>query len=307
MKVDYSPLALVGKKVSYKMIWRDKVRRLYAKWMLLGPTTAVATVFAVSMVIGKGIILGSLFALVAAVVAVPTVFILVKLAYTAGLEYMYLRQFIKQNNFKPISAVDANEPGLIFRQMDSFHNVVGFELSGVSLPTRIFNFRGQIDRRGLDKAVAETNSIWFYFTVIRVQLPLQLPNIIIDSHVNNGSRYIKFRSLSEAWLNKHQKIDLEGNFNKFFTVFVPKGYEADALYVLTPELMQIMIAHGSDYDFEIVDNYLYMSHMYVTKFTAENTRQLIEQAEFFADQFGQNTRRYNDQRTAGGGKRLQSK
>lgn len=82
---------------------------------------------------------------------------------------------------------------------------------------------------------------------LSLTLSRQLPNMILDSKRNNtmfGS------SLLQA-PTREQRLSLEGDFDKYFDLYVPAGYERDALYVFTPDLMALMIDESSDFDVEI--------------------------------------------------------
>lgn len=307
MNIDYSPLSLVGQKITYKMIWRDKARRIYVKWMGYGSLAGVAAVFLISSKNQLSFLSCLSYAGFSIFIVTPLVMMIVKMAYTSGIEAMYLGRFIELNGFKKLSSIDADEPGLIFKEVDKVINVDGFEVDKATLPIRIFDYTGQKKRSLVDRAVSKQEYDWLYCTAIRIQLSHQLPNIVIGNKVNDGKGIFKQRDLNQAWLNRHQKLHLEGDFDKTFTVYVPSGYETDALYVLTPELMQIMLDHGSDYDFEIVDNYLYMTHMYITKFTAQKTKYMIDLAIYFSAQFEQNTRRYQNDRPSKAGQNLRLK
>jgi hypothetical protein len=82
---------------------------------------------------------------------------------------------------------------------------------------------------------------------LALTLSRRLPNMILDSKRNNtlfGS------SLLQPPTND-QRLSLEGDFDTHFDLFVPSGYERDALYVFTPDLMALMIDESSDFDVEI--------------------------------------------------------
>ncbi|MDR2998055.1 MAG: DUF3137 domain-containing protein, partial [Microbacterium sp.] len=55
-----------------------------------------------------------------------------------------------------------------------------------------------------------------------------------------------------------RELRLEGNFSDVFEVSVPDGYERDALYLLTPDLMVILLDEAADLDMEIVDGTLHV-------------------------------------------------
>lgn len=93
---------------------------------------------------------------------------------------------------------------------------------------------------------------------IMVQLQRNLPHIVLDSKANNHNFLGKNYSNLAMKFDKNQKLSLEGDFDKYFTLYAPKEYEQDALYVFTPDLMALFIDESSPYDAEIIDNKLYI-------------------------------------------------
>ncbi|HRJ06148.1 MAG TPA: hypothetical protein PK096_01105 [Candidatus Saccharibacteria bacterium] len=89
-----------------------------------------------------------------------------------------------------------------------------------------------------------------YYSVLRLDLPRELPNIFFDSHKSHG-RQLQFR------VDNAQRMRFEGNFDTFFTTYSPFRYEIDTLAFITPEVMQAMIA-ASEYDIELHGRYLYL-------------------------------------------------
>lgn len=87
--------------------------------------------------------------------------------------------------------------------------------------------------------------------VIEVKLTRKLPHILLDSRRNNPLGFSNLPGIASS-----QELTLEGNFNDYFTLYVPRGYERDALYFITPELMALFIDHGAGYDIEIIDDRL---------------------------------------------------
>jgi hypothetical protein len=57
---------------------------------------------------------------------------------------------------------------------------------------------------------------------------------------------------------KDQVLSLEGDFDRFFTLYCPQEYERDALYVFTPDLMALLIDEAAPFDVEIVDQWLFV-------------------------------------------------
>lgn len=85
------------------------------------------------------------------------------------------------------------------------------------------------------------------FRYMEMRLPRRLPHLMIDARGNGSVR---------AVLPGSQRLSLEGDFDRYFTVYVPAGYEQDALQLLTPDVMACLIDHGRSWDIEIVDDRL---------------------------------------------------
>lgn len=82
------------------------------------------------------------------------------------------------------------------------------------------------------------------FNGIDITLPIFLPHIYLDSLKAGGIKI-------GAVLDESQRIVLEGDFNEYFSVFVPRPYEAVALSILTPDVMQTFKDHASPFDVEL--------------------------------------------------------
>lgn len=83
------------------------------------------------------------------------------------------------------------------------------------------------------------------FSGIQIILPKAMPHLYLDSHGDSvfvGPR----RTYSNS-----QRLELEGNFNKYFQLFVPSNYQVLALSILTPEVLQMLISDSKRYDIEI--------------------------------------------------------
>jgi hypothetical protein len=92
---------------------------------------------------------------------------------------------------------------------------------------------------------------WGY---IRISLDRQLPHMVLESTAHRKP----FRRGLPVTFRRDQTLSLEGNFNKFFTLYAPTQYERDALYVFAPDLMALLIDNAADFDVEIVDNQLFV-------------------------------------------------
>lgn len=83
-------------------------------------------------------------------------------------------------------------------------------------------------------------------SVIRVSLPKLFPQLVLDSNKNDRSH----GSSINASFHADQKLTLEGNFESYFDFFSPRGLQVDALTVLAPNFMEILMTSAVDFDVE---------------------------------------------------------
>ena len=83
-------------------------------------------------------------------------------------------------------------------------------------------------------------------SIIRVSLPKVFPQIVLDSNKND-------RGLTSSFPNSiqtRQAIRLEGDFSDYFDCFVPLAIQVNALTVLAPNFMQLLMATSAHFDIE---------------------------------------------------------
>ena len=93
---------------------------------------------------------------------------------------------------------------------------------------------------------------WGY---VAIKLDAQLPNIVLDARENNG---VMGQSNLPVTLDREQRLSLEGDFDRHFALYCPAGYERDALYLFTPDIMARFIDNAAELDVEIVDDWLFL-------------------------------------------------
>lgn len=159
--------------------------------------------------------------------------------------------FAKENGFVYQQKESTSpQPGLIFQEGHShrFGNVI----SGVTsnTPFEMGNFF-YITGSGKNQQSHD----WGY---VAIPLKRQVPNMILDAKSNDiGMFGLGITNLPTAFKG-NQTLSLEGDFDKYFTLYAPKEYERDALYVFTPDLMALLIDNTATFDIETVDNKLYI-------------------------------------------------
>ncbi|MEV7610293.1 hypothetical protein AB0N61_12510 [Microbacterium sp. NPDC089320] len=97
------------------------------------------------------------------------------------------------------------------------------------------------------------NSTTYRWGYVAVKLDVPLPNIVLDAKGNNG-----FGSNLPASFQREQRLSLEGDFDEYFTLYCPEGYERDALYLFTPDIMARFIDNAAELDVEIVDDWMFL-------------------------------------------------
>lgn len=90
---------------------------------------------------------------------------------------------------------------------------------------------------------------WGY---LAMQLDRELPHMVLQARANTR----KNRALTDGVL-RNQVLSLEGDFNSHFTLYAPRAYERDALYVFAPDLMAVMIDEAKYFDVEIVGRWIF--------------------------------------------------
>ncbi|MGR4009439.1 hypothetical protein [Leucobacter sp. 1207-22] len=128
------------------------------------------------------------------------------------------------------------------------------------------------------------------FRYLTLRLPRDLPHIVVDSRRNG-----KLRQFSPAVV----PMSLEGDFDRFFTVYVPTGYERDALELFTPDVMACLIDFGSGWDMEIVEDRMIVASGKTRKrHDRDEITALLRFAELFGAELEHQAKTYSDPRAA---------
>ncbi len=89
---------------------------------------------------------------------------------------------------------------------------------------------------------------------LAIHLDRALPHMVLDAKANDQL----LASSLPLSLGREQRLSLEGDFDRHFTLYCPREYERDALYVFTPDLMALLIDEAGAFDVEIVDQWLFV-------------------------------------------------
>ena len=169
-----------------------------------------------------------------------------KIAYN---NQIVLSEFAAQNNLS-FSAGGAlsnpDEVGSIFKH--GYSKWCTNIISGTSheLPFYLFNYQ-YTTGQGKSRTT-------YRLAVMSVELPHSMPQLVIDSLVEEGVRQTSTLPIT---FDSSQKISLEGDFSQFFAVYAPKNHGIDALTVLAPDVMQTLLTKNAFCDMEIIGKRIY--------------------------------------------------
>ncbi|WEG08933.1 hypothetical protein PU630_17090 [Microbacterium horticulturae] len=144
-----------------------------------------------------------------------------------------------------VGLADPQLPGMIFQRG---HDRRSSNLVRGQRP-RFVEFGNYRYKTGSGKS--ESTHTWGY---VAIKLDAPLPNIVLDAKSNNGL----FGSNLPASFARGQRLSLEGDFDDHFALYCPEGYEQDALYLFTPDIMARFVDHAAALDVEIVDDWLFL-------------------------------------------------
>lgn len=101
--------------------------------------------------------------------------------------------------------------------------------------------------------------------IFSVTLPYKVENVYIESRTNITLNNIL--GLSSVAFKNSEKVRLEGEFNAFFRVYVPKNEAVNAFAILAPNIMVRLLQDAGDYDFEFAGNrvYFYQTFSFLTE------------------------------------------
>ncbi|MGO1538162.1 MAG: hypothetical protein ACTHZ9_07260 [Leucobacter sp.] len=131
------------------------------------------------------------------------------------------------------------------------------------------------------------------WTYAAFQLPVPLPHFIFESRARSGL----FDDLPVA-IGRRQRLPLEGDFDRWFHLHVPLNYERDALTVITPDVMAVLIDRAHGFNIEMIDDYVVFFSYDGSDFTTPGPWLTIESLLQAAASVVANAGRYRDERIA---------
>lgn len=223
-------------------------------WVVLGATLlflVVPMIFIMAMGLGYAIARGpgvAVAALIAAVITggmVTLLAILVQRARAAREVASYrLAAFAAANSMEYFARLDAPPlPGMIYSHGTSRMST---DVVRGTRPRFVeFGNYQYTTSNGKDS----TTHRWGY---VAIKLDVPLPHIVLDALSDNT-----LGSDVAAGFSPDQRLSLEGDFDRYFSLFCPSGYEVDALYLFTPDVMARFIDNLAQLNVEIVDDWMF--------------------------------------------------
>lgn len=97
----------------------------------------------------------------------------------------------------------------------------------------------------------------YNFGVAEMTLKRQFPHVLVDNKRDGSVGGLEF--------DRSQILELEGDFNNFFTVYGPKEYEIEVLQVLSPSVMSSMLDMHESFDIEIIGDKMFIYNRGMSK------------------------------------------
>jgi len=134
------------------------------------------------------------------------------------------------------------------------------------------------------------NSHTYNFTVFESTFANMMPDIMLTAKTSMFAA----ESLPGGvfMFDKDEHVEMEGDFNKYFTVRVPKGFETEAYQILPPDVMTDLIDQASGLNFEFNGNKLYIYAAKLVTVRGELQR-MFDLAEYLSGLFSRSTRAVN--------------
>lgn len=208
-----------------------------------------------------GLFLGSFFAVWAlfsglafwvACLAVLFAFPIVALTYYEILFDSAIRNFLKQfaqdNGFNYQRGLKKTiDAPVLLAMRGSFFAEDAISGNFIGYPFSIFNIH--YEPRHNDMEFTK------HFTMALIDYKTNLPRIFLESRRHKRSlENVKKEFDREA----EQMVILEGDFNKYFDLYIPKEYEIEALQIFTPDVMAVLIDRSKAFDLEFFGDHLYV-------------------------------------------------
>lgn len=175
------------------------------------------------------------------------------------IQQQFMQQFAQQNNFTYVTkGIFAEYDGTLFKYGHSKNATNQVSGNYHDCPLTLFNYNYTT---GSGK-----NRVTHYYTVFSLHLHTITPNFLLENKTHRFSYGLFDNNV------KGKSITLEGNFNNFFSLRVAPGDEIETLQILTPDIMEDLIAKAKHLSVEIINDHFFI---YANK-TIGNKNELYE-------------------------------
>lgn len=179
-------------------------------------------------------------------------------------------RFAEANSLTPLDEQELFQhiPPSVRRPGSYNHKVAGYSFSLDHTKVIIFDYSYSV---GSGK-----NRENYAFAVACITLSKQYPHVFLDGHANGKNDHYA----------RSQRLELEGDFSKYFDMYMPEGAAAGALTVLSPDVMQTLIDQGRPFDLEL-QGYDVAIMTPGFAYTRENLQRLLSCCKVLAKEFGE--------------------
>jgi hypothetical protein len=123
-----------------------------------------------------------------------------------------------------------------------------FDLFAMKVDGKATLFGNAIARSRTTQFNSHAPDGWFFLST---KLPAAVPHMMLIPRARGSQAASPLFNLAGT-----QRLRLEGDFDRHFSLYAPSSYERDALYVITPDLMALLIDHLPGAFVETIDDTL---------------------------------------------------
>ena len=177
------------------------------------------------------------------VAALPLIWFIGGYAYAHGkMSEEFMRQFAKANGFSYATDYPLDMEGTLFQEghtRRAYNMVMG---SFEAHPLQFFNYQFSI---GFGKGKQT-----YFYTVCEITLPGIAPHILVESK--------NFFDLKSFRKRGQKEMPMESSFRDHFVTYAPEDFDIETFELFTPDVMVTLIDTAKGYDFEFIQNQLYI-------------------------------------------------
>jgi hypothetical protein len=185
----------------------------------------------------------------------------------------FMRQFAEANGytFSPYGGNFGVLDGTLFRLGNGGSQSVTDVASGAYLsnPISLFDYSYETGSGKYREA--------HYYTVFQLQFDTTMPDLLLEKK--------SFLSSDTLLGQLPEHIKLEGDFNKYFSLSIKKGYEVEALEIFTPDVMEELEEKCKNLSLEIINSHLFIYDNKIIR-TKVDLDALYDIAQYFVQKLG---------------------